>query len=110
MRNLGGAIGLAGINTLLTDRMALHVSRLSDALNSGSAQAQAWLDAVSARLGTTLPDGDLAALKMLHNLVQREAQVLTFNDLLMAMAALFFTALLALPLVRKPKLFGVGAH
>jgi DHA2 family multidrug resistance protein len=109
-RNLGGAIGLAGINTVLTDRMALHASRLSDWVNSGSAQVQAWLDAVSARLGTMLPDGDLAALKLLSNIVQREAQVLTFNDVLIIMAALFFAALLALPLVRKPKLFGADAH
>jgi DHA2 family multidrug resistance protein len=110
MRNLGGAIGLAGINTLLTERMALHVSRLSDWANSGSPQVQAWLDAVSARLGAALPDADLAALRMLRNMVQREAQVLMFNDLLLVVAGVFFAALLALPFVHKPKMFSTEAH
>lgn len=110
MRNLGGAFGLAGINTLLIERMALHVSRLSDRVNSGSLQVQAWLDAVSAKLGATLPDSDAAALKLLHNIVQREAQVLMFNDLLLVMAAIFFAALAALPFVHKPKMFSAEAH
>jgi len=30
MRNLGGAIGLAAINTLLNDRMDLHLARLRE--------------------------------------------------------------------------------
>ena len=34
-RNLGGAVGLAIINTVLTDRTALHVERLSEHVNCG---------------------------------------------------------------------------
>ena len=33
MRNLGGAIGLAAINTLLNDRMDLHLARLHEQVN-----------------------------------------------------------------------------
>ena len=32
-RNLGGAIGLAAINTVLNDRMDLHLARLHEAVN-----------------------------------------------------------------------------
>ncbi len=44
-----------------------------------------------------------AAAKMLANMVQREAMVLTFNDLFLVMAGVFLTALLFMPLVRKPQ-------
>ena len=33
MRNLGGAIGLAAINTVLNDRMDLHLARLHEQVN-----------------------------------------------------------------------------
>ena len=36
MRNLGGAIGLAAINTVFNDRMDLHLTRLHEAVNSAS--------------------------------------------------------------------------
>ena len=36
MRNLGGAIGLAAINTWFNDRMDLHLQRLHEAINPSS--------------------------------------------------------------------------
>src|ERR1700735_5425304 len=43
MRNLGGAIGLAAINTAFNDRMDLHLARLHDAVNSASIAANEML-------------------------------------------------------------------
>src|SRR6476620_10627125 len=39
MRNLGGAIGLAVINTVLNDRADLHISRLQERVHWGNATA-----------------------------------------------------------------------
>ncbi len=39
-RNLGGAVGLAVINTVLTDRNAFHYARLAEHVQWGSAAAQ----------------------------------------------------------------------
>ena len=50
-------------------------------------------------------DSNLAALKMLGRLVQREALVLTYNDVLLLIGALFIFALMLLPLVRRPRSF-----
>jgi DHA2 family multidrug resistance protein len=36
-------------------------------------------------------------------MVARESLVITFNDALLLMAAVFFTALLLMPLIRKPR-------
>jgi DHA2 family multidrug resistance protein len=44
-------------------------------------------------------------MKMLANLVQREALVLAYNDLLLLIGSLFIVGLVMLPLVRRPRSF-----
>ncbi len=111
-RNLGGAIGLAGINTVLTERQQFHWNRLAADINPGRPGVQHFLDTMSARLSDLIPgDPAAAAMKQLAVIVQREAVVLTFDDVLLLMAAVFGAALLLMPLVRKPQLAGaIEAH
>jgi MFS transporter, DHA2 family, multidrug resistance protein len=104
MRNLGGAIGLAAINTVLIERYALHLSRLSDRITTARPGVQDTLDGIAGRLSGVIPgDPDMAALRMMQSLVEREAMVLTFTDCLMLMAGVFAFAFLFMPLVRKPR-------
>ncbi|QQP87412.1 DHA2 family efflux MFS transporter permease subunit [Skermanella sp. TT6] len=111
MRNLGGAIGLAAINTVLIDRFALHMSRLSDNVTTARPGVQDMLDGLSGRLsGVIAGDPDRAALKIIHGLVEREAMVLTFSDCLLLMACVFAAAFLFMPLVRKPRAAVEGGH
>jgi hypothetical protein len=44
-------------------------------------------------------------MKMLGKLVQREALVLTYNDLLLLIGGLFIVGLMLLPLVGRPRSF-----
>jgi DHA2 family multidrug resistance protein len=70
-----------------------------------------FLDGLSSRLGDMVPvDPDLAALRKLNDLVTREATVLTFNDALLIMAAVFAIALLLMPLIRKPEAAAAAGH
>ena len=112
MRNLGGAIGLGALNTVLIDRLALHYQRISENITTARSAVGGFLDGLSSRLGDMVPvDPDLAALRKLNDLVTREATVLTFNDALMLMAGVFAVALLLMPLIRKPQAAAVaGAH
>ncbi len=112
MRNLGGAIGLAAINTVLTDRFALHLSRLADSVTWSRPGIPDWLDGMAAQLGAAMPEeaAQRAALKILDGIVQREAFVMTFSDCLMIMAGVFAAALLLMPLVRRPRMAGGGGH
>lgn len=108
-RNLGGAIGLAGINTVITMRSQLHWSRLVEHVNPATPGVQAWLDGLSARLATVISgDADQAAAKRLADIINREATVMTLNDCLLLMALVFGCALLLMPLVRKPRIAGAG--
>jgi DHA2 family multidrug resistance protein len=111
-RNFGGAVGLAGLNTLLSDQSQLHWNRIAQNVNLGRSSVTSWLDAVSGQLGSALVGNpDAAAVKRLAGLVAREALVMSVNDALLVMACVFFAALLLMPLVRKPRVAPSGdAH
>jgi DHA2 family multidrug resistance protein len=110
MRNLGGAIGLAAINTVLNDRMALHWTRLVESMPSGSPLVQSFL--ANARAGMTSVMGaasDNAAVKMLANTVYKQAEVLTMADAQFLMSAIFVSGLLLVPLLRRPRIAPAAA-
>src|SRR3546814_1025188 len=80
-RNRGGAFGLAGINTMMTDRSAFHWNRLVDHINPGRWEVQQYIDAIGNKLGDRLPaDTTLLAGKMLSRMVQQQSRVMTFAD------------------------------
>lgn len=111
MRNLGGAVGLAVLNTILSDQKQLHWNRVAQQVNAGRESVVVWLDTVAARLGDTVANADTAAMKQLVRTVSREATVMSMNDAFLAMAAVFFLALLLMPLLKKPKAAaGADAH
>jgi DHA2 family multidrug resistance protein len=67
---------------------------------------QRYLDLQVNRLGSLIPgDASHAAVKMLANLVHREALVLAYNDLLLLIGSLFIVGLMMLPPVRSPRSF-----
>ena len=102
-RNLGGAVGLAVINTVLNDRMDLHLARLHESVTWGRSVAEETLAGLTQQLSARIPDGDLAALKQLSLLVRRQAEVLAFADVFIVLTGLFAgMALLAL-FMRKPE-------
>lgn len=104
MRNLGGALGLAVINTILISRFAHHKDHIASNLTPSNPNAQGFLEGLSQHLSNlNLPNADMAALQNLVFLAEREAMVLTFNDCLLLMGGWFFVSLLMMPLIRPPK-------
>jgi len=103
-RDLGGAIGLAVIATLLTLRQHFHWNRLIEDINPARPAVQRFLEAQTGRLDSLVAgDSTPAAIKLLAATVQRETLVLTFNDVLLAMGAIFLLGLCLMPLARKPR-------
>lgn len=103
-RDLGGAIALATVGTILNSRMQFHWNRLIEDVNPARAAVQNYLDSQTSRFGPLISgDAHHAALQTLANLVHREALVLTYNDLLMLIGAFFVMGLMLMPLVRRPR-------
>jgi MFS transporter, DHA2 family, multidrug resistance protein len=112
MRNLGGAVGLAVINTMVTTRMAVHGESLREQVTWARPGATNMLDSLTARLSLTNPDGaQLMALKRIAGIVRQQAATLTYNDVLMTMAVSFFIAVPMTMLLAKPAPQGAaGGH
>ena len=104
MRNLGGAIGLAAINTVVTARAAMHIQHLDEQVtwsrpNVGSTM-QMMGHAFEPGMGS---QANLAALKTISQMVQREALTLTYNDVFLMMSMSFFLAIPLTLLLKKPR-------
>ncbi len=116
MRNLGGAIGIAACGTILNDRLNLHFERIAEHLSAANAQAAGLLEAAAARYAHALSDpvhAHAAALKQLWLLALREAEVQTFADAYLVIAACFALAFFMVPLMRKvapPQAPSIEAH
>jgi MFS transporter, DHA2 family, multidrug resistance protein len=100
MRNLGGALGLAALNTLLNDRMDLHLTRLHDAANWSRGPANEMLATLTARFHDFGSSAQAMALKQMSLMVRREATVMSFADVFLMLTVLF-VALAALGIVMK---------
>jgi DHA2 family multidrug resistance protein len=103
-RDLGGALGLAALVTVMNDRLHFHWNRLIEAINPARPVVQHFLAVETHRFATLIPgDPHRAALQLLAARVETEALVMTYNDALLLLGGLFVFALLLMPLVKKPK-------
>ncbi len=111
MRNLGGAIAIAAIGTILNNRLWFHWNRLIEDVNPARPAVQHFLDAQSSRLGAMVPgDPNRAALELLAQMVERQALVMSFNDVLMVMGGAFLVGLPLTLLLRRPRSAVSGGH
>jgi DHA2 family multidrug resistance protein len=113
-RNLGGAFGLAGINTIMTERTNFHWNRLVDFVNPGRWEVQQYMDSIAGLFGDrTAADQTQFAVKMLTNKVQTQAYLLSFIDVFTVLSVLFAAAAVAVFFAQKPKpaaAAGGGGH
>ncbi|MEQ8936973.1 MAG: hypothetical protein RIE56_14380, partial [Amphiplicatus sp.] len=110
-RNLGGAFGLAMINTVLTERTRYHSRVLLDNLDMGRSLVNeriAGLTAAFDARGAVDPAG--AAMKTISMIVEREASVLAFADTLRVIFWISVAAALVLLFVKPPKAAVSGGH
>ncbi len=111
MRNLGGAVGLALINTLLDDRMDLHLQRLRESVIWGRQAAEDRLSELTRAFASRGSDAALAATKELAMIVRRQAEVMALADVFLALTAIFIGCVGLAAFMRKPAaVAGGGGH
>jgi DHA2 family multidrug resistance protein len=106
-RNMGGAVGLALINTVLNNRTDLHISRLHDVVNWGNASAVDMLNTLTQRFQGQ-GDAQLMALKMLWQRVHQQASVMAYADAFYLLTVFYIGLSLLVVVVTRPKP-GAGA-
>jgi DHA2 family multidrug resistance protein len=102
MRNLGGAVGLAGIYTVLNDRTDLHIARLHETFTFARPMAVEMLNTMVARLQSFGSDAQAMALKQMTQIAHRQAAVMAYADVFLILTALFVVLAVLALLVKKP--------
>jgi DHA2 family multidrug resistance protein len=99
-RNLGGAVGLAALNTVLDNRMDLHLARLHDAITWSRQPALEALSGLAARIPGS--DAQNMALKQLYMIVHQQGVVMAFADVFLLLALLYVGFAWLTMLMRRP--------
>ncbi|WP_210528234.1 DHA2 family efflux MFS transporter permease subunit [Rubellimicrobium arenae] len=102
MRNLGGAVGLAIINTVLSDRRDLHYARLAESVTWSNPEAVRQLDSMAANLQSQGLDGSTGALIQMAGRLRGQAAVMSFIDIFMLITVLFGGLAVTALLMKKP--------
>lgn len=107
-RNLGGAVGLAIINTILTQRQDFHYARLAEHVQWGNPEAVERLKNMTSNFDAYGLDGATAALKQLAAMVQQQATILSFSDIFRLLTVLFLAMIFGVLMISKPGGTGAG--
>lgn len=101
MRNLGGAIGIALIDTILEQRTPVHASRLAAQLQAGDANTARFVGLpVEYFHGQQMGAVDPTLRAFVEPFVRKGALAQSFNEAWLAVGALFALSLLVLPWMR----------
>ena len=103
MRNLGGAIGIAVVNTWLADNTRIQAARMGESLGQANTHAGDFVAAIAGRIGQTAGDSNqalLAAQGEFARLVGRFALTSSFQEVFRTMAWVFIVALVMVPFCR----------
>jgi len=111
MRNLGGAVGLAVLNTVLNKRIDLHLARLHDAVSSARHPALDMLANLTARFQNFGSDAQTMALKQMMLMARQQGTVMAFADVFLMLAVVFtLFGALAIIMRRPAAAGGAPAH
>ena len=111
MRNLGGAIGLAMIDTVIYSRSPVLGAAIMTRLQAGDSDTARFIG-IPANLFAARPPGPLddATRAMLNPLVESAALVQAINEAWIVIAVLTLIALLCVPFAKKsPNVFRAAA-
>jgi len=109
-RNLGGAIGLAIINSLIISKSQIYAQSMKESMSFSSPQVQERIEFFTQSLVGKVRDPETAAIQLLDNVVAREAFVIAINNVFVIIAILFCMGMALIPFSSAPKETGINAH
>ena len=103
MRNLGGAIGIAVVNTWLQDDTRIAMARFGESLGHTTRTFNDAVASMTQRLSAYTPDPANALLQaqsMIGRAISQQALTIAFDDVFRVMCWMFVAALLMVPFAR----------
>ncbi|MGH6645260.1 MAG: EmrB/QacA family drug resistance transporter, partial [Bradyrhizobium sp.] len=116
MRNLGGAVGIAALQTFLTKREQYHSNVLMQSVSLLEQATRTRIEQLTQYFVNhgviDHADASHRALVAIGHIVQKQAYILAFSDTFFLMGAALLIALVAALLLKKPDHLasGGGAH
>ncbi|WP_022963073.1 DHA2 family efflux MFS transporter permease subunit [Halopseudomonas pelagia] len=105
LRNLGGAVGIAALATILDSRAKHYFDFLREHIVPGNPAVEERLSVLTAQLGDPQ-----AALMMLNNQVHQQAQIMAYNDAFHLIGILLACSMVFILLVRPLPKIPPAAH
>ncbi|WP_435638034.1 DHA2 family efflux MFS transporter permease subunit [Carnimonas bestiolae] len=102
MRNLGGAVGLAMIDTILDMRDHYHWQQLIPAVNDGRQAVLERITQYEQIFQGVTADPHTSAIQLLARNVNIQAQVLAYNDIFLWMGLLYILLIPLALIIRSP--------
>ena len=103
-RDIGGAIGLACLNTGISRRSDFHVDHVSEHVSTYDAETTARLDQLTQHFFDYSGDLQLAqdqAVAALNSIVARDSTIMAYNDMFFLIGVIFLFALIACFFLRR---------
>ncbi|WP_374386303.1 DHA2 family efflux MFS transporter permease subunit [Sandaracinobacter sp.] len=105
-RNMGGAAGIAIINTILQIRTNFHQARLAESANPGRAEIAERLEMMTGMaVSRGLPDPENFAVRALAHSIQKEALTMAIADAFLILSAIFVCSALIPLFLKRPGTF-----
>jgi DHA2 family multidrug resistance protein len=105
-RNMGGAIGIALINTILAVRTNFHQARLAESANPGRPEIAERIEMMTGlAIARGYPDPDNYALRAMAQVIKREALVMAMADAFLVLSILFLIFSIVPAFLKKPGSF-----
>ena len=103
MRNLGGAIGLAVINSSLNNHTVIFRDILSSNIPITGEIAKNNLLHISASISDKVANPDLGAIMLINSWISRDSFIISINNMFTYITALYFGALFLIPFIKIVK-------
>jgi DHA2 family multidrug resistance protein len=106
MRNIGASVGISTVETLQFRRMQAHINILGQHVNAASPQTRSALAGLRQTFmsrGADVVTADHQAYGALWGMVQRQASMLSYNDVFRFLGGMFLIMLPLLFLMKKPQ-------
>ncbi len=109
-RNLGGAIGLAGINSLINSKSHIFAQSMKETMSMTSPAVIEALTNFQGLLYGKVNNPELASYILLNGVVNKQAFVMAINNIFLIISAMFLLSLILLPFtsVVKEKVSAAG--